>query len=251
MPRPGVVSGAAVSATVTVTFHAAKPGLWIRPGKAHAGQVEVLDIGIPRGAPTAARVGLIAPRAVLGLLPRRGADSTKFSSGHVLIAGGSLGLSGAPRMAALGAMRAGAGYVTACVPASLQTIARDRGPPELMTRALPELDGALTPAGVEVVLEAARRGGALALGPGLGRGDHAVAFARTLARRSELPLVLDADGLNAHAGGPGAQAATAISATSRRAARDRAHPARRASSARLLDLDSRADRARAPARMRA
>jgi ADP-dependent NAD(P)H-hydrate dehydratase / NAD(P)H-hydrate epimerase len=200
----GVVSAAAVSATVTVTFHLAKPGLWIRPGKAHAGQVEVLDIGIPRGAPAAARVGLIAP-AVLGLLPRRGGDSTKFSSGHVLIAGGSLGLSGAPRMAALGAMRAGAGYVTACVPASVQTTLAT-GPPELMTRPLPELDGALTPAGVDVVLEAARRGGALALGPGLGRGDQAVAFARTLASRSELPLVLDADGLNAHAAGAGASA---------------------------------------------
>jgi NAD(P)H-hydrate epimerase len=69
-----------------------------------------------------------------------------------------------------------------------------------MTRGLPDSDGALTPAGVEVVLETARRGGALALGPGLGRGDHAVAFARALARRADVPLVLDADGLNAHAG---------------------------------------------------
>ncbi len=194
----GVVCGAAVHAQATVTFHAAKPGLWIHPGKAHAGEVEVLDIGIPRGGPHDADIALIEP-AVVGLLPRRTALSTKFSSGHVLVAGGSRGLTGAPRMAALGAMRAGAGYVTACVPASQQAIVASGGPPELMTRGLPDSDGALTPAGVEVVLEAARRGGALALGPGLGRGDHAVAFARALARRAEVPLVLDADGLNAHA----------------------------------------------------
>jgi NAD(P)H-hydrate epimerase len=229
----GVTVGVAVHATVTVTFHAAKPGLWIHPGKAHAGDVEVFDIGIPRGADRSlfgtavpegegsgdrgvsgvesanphadgnGPIGLIAP-AVLRLLPRRTALSTKFSSGHVLVAGGSRGLAGAPRMAALGAMRAGAGYVTACVPASQQAIVASGGPPELMTRGLPDSDGALTPAGVEVVLEAVRRGGALALGPGLGRGDHAVAFARTLARRAEVPLVLDADGLNAHAGNSGA-----------------------------------------------
>jgi ADP-dependent NAD(P)H-hydrate dehydratase / NAD(P)H-hydrate epimerase len=215
----GVVSGAAVHARATVTFHAAKPGLWIHPGKAHAGEVEVLDIGIPhrseigvgrseapldlrsadRPTPPDGELGLISP-AVLDLLPRRGAASTKFSSGHVLLAGGSRGLTGAPRMAALGAMRAGAGYVTACVPASLQTIVASGGPPELMTRGLPDSDGALTPAGVEVVLESSRRGGSLALGPGLGRGEHAIAFARALARRAEVPLVLDADGLNAHCG---------------------------------------------------
>ncbi len=231
----GIVSAAAVSATVTVTFHLAKPGLWIRPGKAHAGQVEVLDIGIPRGAPTAARVGLIA-RTVLGLLPHRGGDSTKFSSGHVLIAGGSLGLSGAPRMAALGAMRGGAGYVTACVPASVQTTLAT-GPPELMTRALPELDGALTPAGVGVVLEAARRGGALALGPGLGRADQAVAFARMLASRSELPLVLDADGLNAHAPSAGASGGGHLGDIAARRCATVLTP-HAGELARLLDLDS-------------
>jgi hydroxyethylthiazole kinase-like uncharacterized protein yjeF len=114
----GVVSGKAVRAAVTVTFHAAKPGLWIHPGKGHAGEVETIDIGIPRGAPdgTGGRasapggggredgresvaIGLIGP-GVLAALPRRGADSTKFSSGHVLVAGGSRGLTGAPRMAA-------------------------------------------------------------------------------------------------------------------------------------------------------
>jgi NAD(P)H-hydrate epimerase len=69
-----------------------------------------------------------------------------------------------------------------------------------MTRGLPYTDGALSPIGVDEVLEAATRGGALALGPGLGRSPDAFEFARALARRAEVALVLDADGLNAHAG---------------------------------------------------
>jgi hydroxyethylthiazole kinase-like uncharacterized protein yjeF len=228
----GVVRARAVRAVLTVTFHAAKPGLWIHPGKAHAGEVRTLDIGIPRGAPLAAGVGLIAA-SVLDLLPRRGASSTKFSSGHVLVVGGSRGLTGAPRMAAHAAMRAGAGYVTACVPRSLQDVLAAGGPPEMMTRGLPDEDGSLSEAGVEDALAAATArgsaaanargsagraalasagggsgapgsaaggGGALALGPGLGRGPEAFAFARELARRAPVASVIDADGLNAHAG---------------------------------------------------
>jgi ADP-dependent NAD(P)H-hydrate dehydratase / NAD(P)H-hydrate epimerase len=195
----GVISGRAVRAAVTVTFHAAKPGLWIHPGKAHGGEVETIDIGIPRGAPAGADIGLIGS-AVLDALPRRGADSTKFSSGHVLVAGGSRGLTGAPRMASYAAMRAGAGYVTACVPASLQTVIASAGPSELMTRGLPDDNGGLSADGAEDVLEAVKLGSALALGPGLGRSDGAFAFARRLAHEADVALVLDADGLNAHAG---------------------------------------------------
>jgi ADP-dependent NAD(P)H-hydrate dehydratase / NAD(P)H-hydrate epimerase len=195
----GVVAGAAVRASVTVTFHMAKPGLWIRPGKAHAGEVQTIDIGIPRGAPASLSLGLLAP-SVLDVLPRRQASSTKFDSGHVLVAGGSRGLAGAPRMAATASMRSGAGYVTACVPASLQDVLAAGGTPEMMTRALPDEDGELTEDGTPTVLEASARGGALALGPGLGRRPGALAFARTLAAAANVAMVLDADGLNAHAG---------------------------------------------------
>jgi hydroxyethylthiazole kinase-like uncharacterized protein yjeF len=187
----GVVLGVAVRASVTVTFHADKPGLWIHPGKAHVGEVQTLDIGIPRGAPGAASIGLIAA-SVCEQLPRRGAASTKFVSGHVLLVGGSRGLTGAPRMAAEASMRAGAGYVTACIPETLQGIFAAGGTPEIMTRGLPEEGGALTVDGVTDALEATVRGGTLALGPGLGRDPRSFELARA--------LVLDADGLNAHAG---------------------------------------------------
>ncbi len=195
----GVVAGEAAMADVTVTFHAAKPGLWIMPGKRHAGEVRKLEIGIPPGAPMQASVGLTSP-AVGALLPRRKRDSTKFASGQVVVAGGSRGLTGAPRMATHAAMRAGAGYVIACVAASAQDVIVSAATPELMTRALAERDGAPVPEAVDAVIEAIRPGGALALGPGLGRSEGALAFARELAQAAHAPLVLDADGLNAHAG---------------------------------------------------
>jgi NAD(P)H-hydrate epimerase len=195
----GRVADPAVEATVTATLHAAKPGLWISPGKAHAGTVQTIPIGIPDGAPTQARVGLIGAGVLEGL-PRRGSSSTKFDSGQVVLVGGSRGLTGAPCMTANACIRTGAGYVTACVAASLQELFAARLPLEVMTRGLPDREGSLTAEAIEEALTASERARALALGPGLGRQEGALELARGLARRSELPMVLDADGLNAHAG---------------------------------------------------
>jgi ADP-dependent NAD(P)H-hydrate dehydratase / NAD(P)H-hydrate epimerase len=194
----GIVAGPAIEAAKTVTFHAAKIGLWVHPGKAHAGEVDAVDIGIPRGAPNASDTGLIRDD-VLDALPSRAASSTKFTSGHVVVVGGSAGLMGAPAMASLAALRAGAGYVTACVPASLRQIL-DVQLMEVMTRPLADERGALTPEGLSTAKDSLARAGCLALGPGLGREAPSVRFARELAREASLALVLDADGLNAHAG---------------------------------------------------
>ena len=200
----GEVVGAAVMARATATFHAAKPGLWIDPGKAHAGSVRVFDIGIPVGGPGEPRIGLIADRIVDGI-PRRGAASTKFAAGSVLVCGGSVGLTGAPSMASESAMRAGAGYVTALVPGSLGLIFGARLL-EVMSVLLPDVDGSLDAAGVDEVLARAQRADSIVLGPGLGRAPGAFEFARGVAHAVPLPLVLDADGLNAHAGAPGSLA---------------------------------------------
>ena len=195
----GAVDDLAVEAVATATFHRPKPGLWIAPGKQHAGDVHVIAIGIPPGEPVEADVGLIGDRA-FDAIPRRGAESTKFSSGHVLVVGGSTGLTGAPCMAAEAAMRAGAGYVTCCVPASLNLVFETRLL-EVMTIPLPDDGGALTPEGRQRVLEeASRRGGALVVGPGFGKSEGAFALARELVAAAEVPVVVDADGLNAHAG---------------------------------------------------
>ena len=195
----GAVDDVAVEAVATATFHRAKPGLWIAPGKQRAGDVHVIEIGIPPGEPVEPAIGLIGDRA-FDLVPRRGADSTKFSSGHVLVVGGSTGLTGAPCMTAEAAMRAGAGYVTCCVPASLNVVFETRLL-EVMTIPLPDDGGMLAAEGAERVLEeASKRGGALVVGPGFGKSDGAFALARDVVGRAEVPVVLDADGLNAHAG---------------------------------------------------
>jgi ADP-dependent NAD(P)H-hydrate dehydratase / NAD(P)H-hydrate epimerase len=194
----GEVHGAAAHARATATFHRAKPGLWVAPGKEHAGVVRVVDIGIPPGAPEEADVGLITAGA-LEAVPPRATGSTKFSEGAVLIVGGSLGLTGAPSMASESAQRTGAGYVTACVPRSVNYIFELRLL-EAMSVPLPDDDGALGPDAVDAVLERAQRADAVVLGPGLGRAEASLEFARAVAARVELPLLLDADGLNAHAG---------------------------------------------------
>ena len=194
----GEVAGQAVRAAVTCTFHGSKVGLHVAPGAYHAGEVQPIDIGIPRGAPTPQRTGRISER-VLALYPRRARDGSKFTSGVVVVAGGARGLTGAPTMAALAAQRAGAGYVQAAVPESAELVLQLRLL-EGMTRALPESEGGHAPEGVDVLVEMSERAGAVVLGPGLGRSDGAVTFAREAAARLELPLLVDADGLNAHAG---------------------------------------------------
>ena len=113
----GTAAGAAVEADVTVSFHAAKVGHRIAPGAAHTGDLRVIDIGIPAAAPADAAAGVIE-FGVLAELPRRARGSTKFSSGNVLVVGASRGLTGAVTMASQAAIRAGAGYAAAAVPAS-------------------------------------------------------------------------------------------------------------------------------------
>jgi ADP-dependent NAD(P)H-hydrate dehydratase / NAD(P)H-hydrate epimerase len=194
----GEVHGEAVRAAVTATFHGSKVGLHVNPGKELAGEVSVVEIGIPRGAPAPDAAGLISDR-VVQLVPRRSRDGSKFESGTVVVVGGSRGLTGAPTMAALSAQRTGAGYVQVAVPLSAEPVLQLKLL-EGMTRALPEEDGGHTPAGLDEIRQLAARAGALVLGPGVGRSEAALEFARAVAQEADKPLLIDADGLNAHAG---------------------------------------------------
>jgi ADP-dependent NAD(P)H-hydrate dehydratase / NAD(P)H-hydrate epimerase len=194
----GEAEGAAVSADITVSFHAAKLGHWIHPGKANTGELRIADIGIPPDAPSLPAGGVIGDE-VLQLAPKRLPNSTKLDSGEVLVIGGSRGLTGAVCMAASAAIRVGAGYATVAVPADLEPIFEVKLT-EVMSRGYDGAAGRLASGSANDILAAGERAAAVVLGPGLGRDEDSLELARALARGVAAPLLVDADGLNAHAG---------------------------------------------------
>jgi ADP-dependent NAD(P)H-hydrate dehydratase / NAD(P)H-hydrate epimerase len=191
----GEVAGAAVRAHATVTFHRRKVGLVVAPGRFHAGEVEVADIGL---APGRTRHEHVTDR-VLAEVPRRGPGDNKYTAGSVLVVGGSTGKTGAPCLTAEAALRAGAGIVTVCVPESLSVVFEQRLL-EVMTRPCADDDGVMTMDAADAVLEAAEKASTIAIGPGLGRTDAVRALVGYLLDRLDKPIVLDADGLWALAG---------------------------------------------------
>jgi hydroxyethylthiazole kinase-like uncharacterized protein yjeF len=187
----GETAGVAVEADVTVTFHARKVGLVVAPGRFHAGRVRVADIELESES-TRVRS---ATAALLDVVPRRGERDNKYTSGHVLVVGGSRGLTGAPQLTALAAMRADAGYVTVAAPESTVATLEQRLL-EAVKRGLAEgTDGTLAASAVDAILELAGKASAIAIGPGLGRGDGPSAVVRRVLAEAELPVVVDADGL--------------------------------------------------------
>jgi NAD(P)H-hydrate epimerase len=187
----GEVPGAAVRATVTVTFGAAKVGLAVAPGRFHAGSVHVAPIGLA----VRAHEHALVPASVLGDVPRKERSSSKYRAGSVLVVGGSRGLTGAPMLTALAAFRADAGYVAVAAPESTLPVLEARLL-EAVKRPLPEDSaGRLLPRAADAVLEAAERADAVALGPGLGRSEGTRDLVRVLLERLDLPVVLDADAL--------------------------------------------------------
>jgi NAD(P)H-hydrate epimerase len=186
----GTELGAAVTAERTVTMAALKIALVSAPGFARSGEVEVADIGIPRGLIDAARVraSLVEPSDVGRWLPHPHALEHKGRRGHVLVVGGSPGMRGAGRLAAVAALRAGAGLCTLAADGELDA------PDPVMTRTLAP-GGAL---GSFLVGKAA-----VVIGPGIGASPVSAARANEVLA-SGLPAVLDADSLNVLASDPGA-----------------------------------------------
>jgi hydroxyethylthiazole kinase-like uncharacterized protein yjeF len=186
----GEMSGPAIQAELTVTFHGPKVGLVVAPGRFQAGEVVVADIGLAQRETHHRRVS----ERILGLVPRRGERDNKYSAGSVLVIGGSAGKTGAPSLAAEASLRAGAGICTACVPASLNVVFEQRLL-EVMTRPCPDEEGVMTMDAADEIIDAAERAGAVALGPGLGRTDAVRALVGYLLDRLDKPIALDADGL--------------------------------------------------------
>jgi NAD(P)H-hydrate repair Nnr-like enzyme with NAD(P)H-hydrate epimerase domain len=174
----GEVAGAAVEADATVTMHGRKVGLVVAPGRFHAGDVEVADIGLEQ-ADTEHR---LVTEEILGLVPRKHERDTKYSAGAVLVIGGSPGMTGAVSLTAEAAFRADAGYVAVAThEASLPVV-------ELRL-----LEAVKAPLGR--IHELAKRSSAIAIGPGLGRGGEERSLVRNVLSEQALPAVVDADAL--------------------------------------------------------
>ena len=191
----------AVAADETVTFHAAKVGLYVQPGAAAAGDVQTIEIGVPAGLDDDIRTEVIERRAMKALLPDRPADAHKGTAGTLLVVAGSANYPGAAILAASAAYRAGAGLVTLAAPAGfIHQIAGAM--PEVTLLPLPDdaHPGAAGPAAKNLLLDAIQTADALAIGCGLGLAPATGELVASLLNEGALAnlqgVVVDADALN-------------------------------------------------------
>lgn len=201
----GAICGVAVKADLTVTFGLPKIGLLTPPGEDMAGRLEVVDIGIPPHILEEADPGkeLLIEESMTGLIEPREKTGHKGRYGHVLIAAGSTGKTGAAAMAASAAARSGAGLVTLAVPASLNPVLEQKLT-EVMTEPLAEeMPGFLAAESADRILDLAEGKSVLAIGPGLGARPGAAELVEAVVKKCGLPIVIDADGLNALVGNTG------------------------------------------------
>jgi hydroxyethylthiazole kinase-like uncharacterized protein yjeF len=200
--------GPHVQADLTVTFAAPKIAHVFPPASEAVGELVVADLGIPpelvdEVEEEGGALYLLREEELVDLLPPREPGTHKGDYGHALIVAGSPGKGGAAILAARAAVRAGAGLVTAAVPEPILTVV-DLGSVESMTLGLPcRGSGQLAAAAADRVLAGSAGKSVLALGPGLGQEDETAEAIRRIALETALPLVLDADGLNAFAGRAG------------------------------------------------
>jgi len=193
----GRALGEAVEADVTVTFEHLKAGHVLSAGPETCGEVVVAPIGLSGEVLGAAR--LIEPGDLKSALPRRARESHKSTFGHLLLVAGSVGMAGAALIAARAALKSGVGLFTIACPASVVPILQ-LGAPGALCAPLPEENGAISGAALDILQEELAGKTAVAIGPGLSRRAHPGAV--RLALESGLPVVLDADALNLLAENP-------------------------------------------------
>ncbi len=195
----GMVMGAAVRADLTVTFGYPKLGQVLFPGVDMVGRLVRIDIGIPDmvSARVRSQCRILEPDDFSGLFYEGERDIHKGARGHLLLLAGSTGKTGAAALAALGALRAGAGLVTLGVPKGLNSILEAKLT-EAMTVTLPETpEGTLSLEAEAEIFRLMEGKSAVALGPGLSQNPQTSELVRKIVKGCGLPMVIDADGLNA------------------------------------------------------
>jgi len=197
--------GPVVSADFTVTLTAPKLGQMVSPRAASCGVLVVRSIGTPPElleSDPHLKMHWLEPGEFRGLPLKRDPDSHKGSYGHALIVAGSLGKSGAAILAGRGALRSGAGLVTVATPLDVVPTV-SAGAPEMMTAPLAATDAgtaSLRNLDYDRFAEIARDKSVIAIGPGLSTQNETQQFIRKIVEETALPIVLDADGLNAYDG---------------------------------------------------
>lgn len=192
----GAAQDVAVSASVTVTFSALKPGLILYPGAAHAGKIVIADVGLPAAAVPFGALEVWDPQDYRTLLPAAHPDAHKGSRGRVLVVAGSHRFAGAAVLAAAGAARMGAGYVIAAVPSPVVPVVQAALPHVIVADVVADTSGGFGPSAAATVRALAADADAVVVGPGIGLGEGAVALVGELIATVDAPLVLDADALN-------------------------------------------------------
>ena len=197
----GRILGCAARADKTVTFTLKKPGQVLGEGTEASGEVVVWDIGIPGKLVdrTPCRLQTMESDFLRQALPKRKADGHKGTFGKVLVIGGAVGYTGAPYLTATAAVRSGCGLVFLGVPESIYPIEAAKCT-SAMPFPLPGNEGLLSYNALQKIEEKLAGCDVLALGPGLGRSEEITALVCDLLRKTEKPIVLDADGINALAG---------------------------------------------------
>src|SRR6476620_10754379 len=198
-----VVDGTAIEASMTVTLGAPKIPLVFPPADSHGGDLVIADIGIPYPVfeeLDGEYLEILTRERMREIVPARVADSHKGDFGRVLVVAGSNGRTGAAHLSAVGALRSGAGLVTIATPRSCVPVIAAMAP-EYMTEGLDETaSGTIDYGAIDRVLDI--KADVIAVGPGLGQAPSTSAFVHALLERAGVPLVLDADALNAFVGEP-------------------------------------------------
>ena len=197
----GEVRGEAIKAEYTVSLAYPKRGLYLYPGMDYAGEIEIVDIGIPTGLEEdKINSELLTLAGISKKLFFRKPSSHKGSFGHLLVIAGSPGMTGAASLTALSALRVGAGLVTLGIPEDLNPILETKLT-EVMTLPLPQSkDKTLCKEGFEKIKDFSQKCKAMAIGPGISSTKQTKELISTIIDQLDIPLVIDADGINVLAG---------------------------------------------------
>ena len=196
----GEVAGEAVRADLTVCAHAAKVGCVISPGREHAGETVVVEIGVPPEADVEPSLSWTGPKSLRGLVPRTREPAHKYSAGAAMVVAGSRAMTGAGVMSVRGAERAGCG-ITFLATSAGAAPAVDIALTETIVHGVREEEsGGMSAEAAEEILDRSERATALVVGPGIGTGDEGRRLVEALLGGTDLPVLLDADAVTALAG---------------------------------------------------